>query len=78
MTARSSQTRLRFFRAAMRQKPRAVAGVSMPMPASASSVQVISGVTIAQTLPLELEVVSIGCLVGFSSTRMLYHSSSST
>ena len=50
----------------------------MPMPASASSVQVISGVTIAQTLPLELEVVSIGCLVGFSSTRTLYHSSSST
>lgn len=50
----------------------------MPMPASASSVQVISGVTIAQTLPLEFEVVSIGCLVGFSSTRMLYHSSSST
>ena len=52
MTARSSGTRLRFFRAARRQKPRAVVGVSMPMPASASSVQVMPGVTIAQTLPL--------------------------
>lgn len=78
MTARSSQTRLRFFvQPCVRSRARP-AGVSMPMPASASSVQVISGVTIAQTLPLEFEVVSIGCLVGFSSTRMLYHSSSST
>ena len=34
------------------------------------------GVTIAQTLPLE--VVSIDRSVGFSSSRMLYHSSSST
>ena len=34
------------------------------------------GVTIAQTLPLE--VVSIDRSVGFSSIRTLYHSSSST
>ena len=52
MTARSSRTRLRFFRAAMRQKPRAVAGISTPISASAPSVSLMSGVTVTLMLRL--------------------------